>query len=379
MMLGAWDYYDRWHPSLDPDQPMAARTAILAVLIAAAAAGPAMRLIEFNETSRVWMSAAEVDKLVFSPTWHNFIDVTDAPAPILNRAIKAEPFPTQPTQKVLVEQLVANIDTASMLRNLQTISSFFTRYYQSDTGVQAAEWVYSELVAIKGARDDITVTLFRNTFKQPSVIARIEGAHDGPAGIVILGSHIDSVGASGTSQAPGADDDGSGTICNLEAFRVIVEANIVLERSIEFHYYAGEEAGLLGSQAIANDYSNKGVDVYAMLQLDMTMYPGSSPAMSPITDFTNADLTSFLHILIDTYCSIGYTDSRCGYGCSDHASWYRTGVPSAMPFETVFNQHNPYIHSARDIIDHLDLNHGKQFVILAIAHLVELGNTVPTA
>lgn len=34
--------------------------------------------------------------------------------------------------------------------------------------------------------------------------------------------------------------------------------------------YSGEEAGLLGSQAIAKAYKTANVDVKAMMQLDMT-------------------------------------------------------------------------------------------------------------
>ena len=41
---------------------------------------------------------------------------------------------------------------------------------------------------------------------------------------------------------------------------------------VEFHFYSGEEAGLLGSQAIAKSYSTAGTSVKAMLQLDMTAW-----------------------------------------------------------------------------------------------------------
>ena len=335
-----------------------------------------MRLIEFNETSRIWMSQDDVEKMIFSGKWHNFIDVTDAPEPLLNNVamLAASVFPDQPTQKTLVESLVNKIDLNIMRQNLETLSSFFTRYYTSDTGVEAAQWIYSELLAIKGSREDVSVTYFQNSFKQPSVIARIEGALPAPHSVVILGSHLDSIGTTRTGQAPGADDDGSGTVCNMEAFRVLVTANVLIGRPLEFHFYAGEEAGLLGSQAIANSYSQRKIPVYSMMQLDMTMYPGAPPvAMSPIVDFTNPDLTAFVRILIDTYCSIPWADSRCGYGCSDHASWFRTGVASVMPFETTFSKSNPAIHSPRDVIANLDFNHGRQFVILALSYLVELG------
>ena len=339
---------------------------------AAHASGP-MRLIEFNETTRVWMNEDQMNSLIYSGKRHNFIDVTDFPQVNLN-ARAPKNFPEQPAQKALVDSIVADVDLSSMRSNLETLSNYFTRYYTSTTGEQAAQWIYIELVSIKGSRDDITVTYFENSFLQPSVIARIEGAHDGPKDVVILGSHLDSVGSTAGGRSPGADDDGSGTVCNLEAFRLIVSANVELSRPIEFHYYAGEEAGLLGSQAIASDYSKRAVDVYGMMQLDMTMYPGTAPAISPITDFTSPDLTAFVRILIDSYCTVGWISSKCGYGCSDHASWTRFGFASAIPAEAAFGKENPNIHTQRDVIQNLDFEHGRQFVILAVAHLVELAN-----
>ena len=38
---------------------------------------------------------------------------------------------------------------------------------------------------------------------------------------------------------------------------------------LEFHWYAGEEGGLLGSDAIAKQYKADGVQVKAYMQLDM--------------------------------------------------------------------------------------------------------------
>lgn len=352
-------------------------TMLFALVALCAGAPHGSRLIEFNETSRVWMTPEKVDELIFSGTFHNFMDVTESPAPII-AARSAPAFPDQPTQRQLVTSLINDIDLSLVRQSLQTLSSFYTRYYTSDTGLEAAQWLYSELVGIKGSREDVTVEYVTNSFKQPSIIARIAGALPGPHSIVILGSHIDSVGTTAAGQAPGADDDGSGTVCNMEAFRVLVQSNTLLQRSVEFHFYAGEEAGLLGSQVIANDYAKRAVDVYSMMQLDMTMYAGTAPvAMSPITDYTDPDLTAFVRILIDTYCNIGWANSQCGYGCSDHASWNRNGYASCMPFETTFAKSNPNIHSARDTFASVNFDHGKEFIMLALAYLVELGNNVP--
>lgn len=64
-----------------------------------------------------------------------------------------------------------------------------------------------------------------------------------------------------------ADDDGSGTVTILEAFRVLVEGNFTPQRPVEFHWYSAEEGGLLGSQDIALEYEKEGRDVIAMLQV----------------------------------------------------------------------------------------------------------------
>lgn len=39
---------------------------------------------------------------------------------------------------------------------------------------------------------------------------------------------------------------------------------------LEFHWYSGEEAGLLGSQDIASSYADDDAEVKAFMELDMT-------------------------------------------------------------------------------------------------------------
>lgn len=39
---------------------------------------------------------------------------------------------------------------------------------------------------------------------------------------------------------------------------------------LEIHFYSGEESGLLGSQAVASNYSKAGTPVKAFMELDMT-------------------------------------------------------------------------------------------------------------
>jgi len=94
------------------------------------------------------------------------------------------------------------------------------------------------------------------------------------APITIVGAHLDSIDDlqedPSEFRAPGADDDASGVVNLLEALRILAKNNFKPLTPVEFHFYAGEEGGLRGSGDIARQYKEKGVNVKAMLQLDMT-------------------------------------------------------------------------------------------------------------
>jgi bacterial leucyl aminopeptidase len=114
------------------------------------------------------------------------------------------------------------------------------------------------------------VSQFSHSFVESSIIAKIAGASDGP--VTILGGHMDSINLRNpsTGRAPGADDDGSGTVNLIEAFRALAAAGFQPPTPIEFQWYAGEEGGLLGSADISTQYASDGVEVKGMMQLDMT-------------------------------------------------------------------------------------------------------------
>jgi bacterial leucyl aminopeptidase len=57
------------------------------------------------------------------------------------------------------------------------------------------------------------------------------------------------------------------------------------ENTIEFQWYAAEEAGLLGSQAIFEQYATDKKDVKAMLQQDMTGYVQGTLDAGMVTHF----------------------------------------------------------------------------------------------
>jgi len=300
-----------------------------------------------------------------------FIDVTD----FLDLGSYAIPpvgaIPTVPAFQTTVNPLISKIDPNRVLSTVKALSGFPTRYYTSVDGEMAVIFLEEEYTKLAGTRNDITVSRFKNTWKQDSIIVRIEG--DGSSDeVVIIGGHVDSVSSS--AAAPGADDDASGSSVVLEIFRTLATNGFKPKRAIEFHGYSAEEAGLLGSQAIAKSYSSKGIKVAAMMQLDMTGYvkSGTVETIGIVTDNTDVQLNAFVRQLVDTYTKIKWTNTVCGYGCSDHASWTKAGYRSAFPFETIFTDHSPYIHTPNDLPQYVSLSHMEQFAKLGLSFLVEL-------
>ena len=70
---------------------------------------------------------------------------------------------------------------------------------------------------------------------------------------MLFSAHYDSRGSFGRTRAPGADDDGSGTISILSLARTIQRHKIRFHSNVELVAFAGEEQGLLGSKAYARE------------------------------------------------------------------------------------------------------------------------------
>lgn len=345
---------------------------LVCLFVVSAIAGPreeGKRLIEFADR-REWLSQEDVDTLIYSSSVHNFMDITDYQDTKLTM-VSADPIPTAPAHEAYVKSLLPSASSANIAATITSLSAYHTRQYRSETGVSAAHWLQHQYEGIAAGNEGVTVTNFSYpNFPQGSVIATIAGTGPNKESVVIIGGHLDSVGSSSTGRSPGADDDASGSSTVLEVFRVLVSANYKPDYTLQFMGYAAEEAGLLGSQGIAAEYVKNNADVYAVLQLDMVGYKGNS--IGVITDYTSAELNAFVLVLLDTYTSLQYTNSKCGYACSDHASWNKTGYRASFPFETPFGSHNPYIHSREDLLEHLNLDQMEQFAYLGIGFAVEL-------
>jgi len=319
------------------------------------------------------------------------MDITDHPSLGLANAVFAATsqkptvkFPDSPTFQKTIKPLLATLDKSLIQANLEKFTSFYTRYAKSDYGRQSSEWLQNRVLETAAGFKNLEVKAFPHPWGQNSIIAQIPGRTQKT---VVIGSHQDSINLFLPSLlgAPGADDDGSGTVTILEAFRVFVkhlaDTGETLEQTVEFHWYSAEELGLLGSQAIFSSYEKERRDVVAMLQQDMTGYvektlkAGKPEVVGVITDYVDPGLTEFIKKVITEYCDIPWTATACGYACSDHASASKAGYPSAFVIESAFEDSDNHIHTTEDKIEYLSFDHMLQHAKLTLGLAMELGST----
>ncbi|THH31073.1 hypothetical protein EUX98_g3111 [Antrodiella citrinella] len=353
----------------------------LPVLLAAAAAIQAplvqqslTRLVEVDGQVRRWMSEADKRKVTDTPNLGSFAHLRSA----------AKPTYPALNHSHVIRPVLDTLSTQHPKENLKEFTSFTTRYYQSETGRQSQQWLLSRISNITAeyssetVKDKITITQFKHPWGQHSIIARINGSSTTDDAIIIIGAHQDSTNRIPALPSPGADDDASGTVTILETYRALIAADFSPVRPVEFHWYAGEEGGLLGSAAVAQAYEVEGANVYAMLQLDMTAWVknGTREEIGVFTDAVDPSLTEFNKKLVDAYVDLPWVETTYpGRACSDHFSWTQAGYPSSSYFEGAFENVNRNVHSINDrwdISPEFSFEHMLEFSKLGVAFAVEL-------
>ncbi|KAL9015311.1 MAG: hypothetical protein Q9173_000109 [Seirophora scorigena] len=332
-------------------------------------------LIETAPGQKRWIE--EDEKWALRREGVQFMDITETQdlgqlASIASAKRAKVIYPEKPVYNETLKPMMKELSKKNMKKHLEKFTSFYTRYYRSSYGAESSAWLLNQVnktINESGAAEyGAFVKAFPHPWGQSSVIATIPGRSDKT---VIIGAHQDSINLFLPSilAAPGADDDGSGTVTILEALRVLLQSDSILQgnasNTIEFQWYSAEEGGLLGSQAIFSAYEKSGRDVKAMLQQDMTGYihktleAGEKESVGVITDFVNAELTEFIKEVV---IEVGH----------HHASASKAGYPSAFVIESDFKYSDNKIHTTEDKIEYLSFDHMLQHARLTLGLAYEL-------
>lgn len=191
---------------------------------------------------------------------------------------------------------------------------------------------------------------------------------------VLFGAHLDHVGMASSGSVPGrtnvpveqdpiwngADDDGSGSAAVLAIAKALATGPRP-KRSTVFVWHAGEEEGLLGSAAMADDPVVPIDRIQAAFNLDMVgRNHNDDPAKADTVYVVGADrISTDLHnLIVDVndgsrhpltldYFYNDPNDTESFYTRSDHYSYALKGIPVAFFFT---GTHADY-HANTDTVD----------------------------
>jgi hypothetical protein len=193
-----------------------------------------------------------------------------------------------------VASVLRDVSPARIRATDSTLVAFGTRNTFSDTlsstrGIGAARrWLHARLSeysrdcggCLRVEYDAEVMPVPRHPGRASANIVNVLGVLPGrdTMRVIVMGGHYDSCicsvapngGVDSTSDAPGADDDGSGTSAVVELARVISRRYPKgLDATIIFALYAAEEQGLLGSGHLAARLKREGKTVVAGMTDDI--------------------------------------------------------------------------------------------------------------
>ncbi len=211
-----------------------------------------------------------------------------------------------------------------------------------------------------------------------NVVAEKPGAGESDE-ICLITAHVDDMPPS--SLAPGADDNGSGSVAVLMAARLLAPQRFT--HTLRFVLFTGEEQGLRGSAAYAADRKACGENIQGVVNLDMIGY--NSDANQAIDLYARSDVTGSLELtrifsdVIGVY-GLGLVPSRFSnvwpINASDQWSFLEQGYPAFLAIEDMGDS-TPYYHSTSDTLSTLDLDYYADFTRAAIATIAHLGRLLP--
>jgi hypothetical protein len=336
--------------------------------------------------------------------------------------------PPVPPPEAKVADIARAVDAAKIKGTVEKLVSFGTRHTLSSQtdpkrGIGASvRWAEAEMkkLGLETLQTCDTVTKLPrvpNPTKVCNAVAIQRGA-ERPNDVVIITGHIDSRVTdvmNASADAPGANDDGSGTAAVMEAARVLSKHKF--PGTIVYAALSGEEQGLLGGKILADYAKAQGWNVIANLNNDIIgnscgsdgvcndkqvrvfseglRWQGGDELRSQVrslggeNDSPSRNISRFLDNLAERVPELGidvmqvWRNDRFGRG-GDHTEFLNAGFP-AVRFSVAVENYNYQHQDLRtekgveygDTIDKMDFPYLARVTKLNVAALAWLASAPP--
>jgi peptidase M28-like protein len=266
-----------------------------------------------------------------------------------------------------IQDLVDKVTSSNVETDLAHLVSFPTRYSTSSHYADAAAWARDQLEAMGyvSRLEEIVVD------GSPSwnVIADKEGHAADARGIVLVTAHLDSINIRGGPEAPapGADDNGSGSVGVLEIARALRDNRG--EHDLRFMLFGGEEEGLFGSkQYVANLSAAERARIRAVVNMDMvgtlnvptrSVLLEGAPLSQRVIDGLSEAAMTYTGLVVET---------SLHPFASDHVPFIAAEIPAVLTIEGADNT-NGNVHSGSDTLDNINYDFTLEILRMNVAFI----------
>jgi hypothetical protein len=268
-----------------------------------------------------------------------------------------------------VQALVKRISRTTYKADLAQLVALPTRFSTGAHYGTACDLVEQQLASLGYATSRQTISV--NGSESKNVVARRNGTGPASRGAVMVTAHLDSINQEGTaaSQAPGADDDGSGSAGVIEIARALKDKTSV--HDLVFVLFGGEEQGLFGSKHFVRSLSaDERSKVRAVVNMDMI---GTLNTPVPTVLLEGRALSQAMLDGLAAAAAIYTTlavETSVNAANSDHVSFLDKGIPAVLTIEGA-DSTNDEIHTARDTLDRINFDLALEILRMNTAFVAE--------
>lgn len=247
----------------------------------------------------------------------------------------------------LVWRLVGRVSADSIGGTIQRLWDFRVRYSDTDSCRRAMDWVRQRLQ--EHGCDSVWLDTFRREWA-PNVVGLKRGTVN-PDRYYVVCAHADATSESPRVYSPGCEDNGSGVAAVLELARVLADA--MVENSLLYCVFAGEEQGLVGSDSLARRARDRGDSIRLAINFDMISYGRAGRDSIVIYGARNPPnseaFVAFFRAQADTFSNLKHyaTIENTPAARSDHYSFWKYGFPA---IRGGFHDRTPLYHTTGDTI-----------------------------
>lgn len=264
-----------------------------------------------------------------------------------------------------IRSLASSVTLSTYQANLTHLATFRTRYSISSHFTDAVKWATDQLNSFGYITrvDEINV----GSGKSYNVIADLSGHSNGMKDIVIICAHLDSINndEGPQSEAPGADDNASGSAGLLEIARILATQNS--RHDLRLILFGGEEEGLIGSKHYVNRLSSSDRSrIRAVINMDMiaTLNTDTATVLLEGASLSQSIIDS-LAASASTYTSLKVEVSLNPFN-SDHVPFIDVHVPAVLTIEGT-DSSNTNVHTANDTLAHINYDLALDIIRMNIA------------